>query len=153
DEHRKQRTRRSHHVIGGDDIGALVAGKLSVVLERAVECRAQTLLMSAAIGCRYGVAVGRDEPVFAAEPGDRPFDRAVAAGPGDLAGEDFLRHPRRLADTLFEKVLEAARKVKNRALRRLLVLDMRGVAAPANLDTAIEIGLGTRHAEKPRGTE
>src|SRR5687767_15128736 len=104
--------------------------------------------MRAAIGRRNGVAVGRDEAVFAAEPGDGPFDRAMAAGLRHLAGEYLIRDARPAFQTLFEKILEAAGEMQHRLFRRLLVLDMRGIARPADLDAAEEIGLGTRHAEE-----
>ena len=73
--------------------GALgLADALGMVLQAAQQRDAQALLMRAAFGRRDGVAVGVDEAVIhAAQPGDRPFERAVAAGLLDLAGEDRSR--------------------------------------------------------------
>ena len=70
---------RRHHVIRGDDGGALVLGHLGIVADRAGERGAEALLMRAALGRGDGVAVGGGEAVIAAEPGHRPFDRAVAS--------------------------------------------------------------------------
>ena len=67
-----------HDVVGGDDGGALVAGQVGVGLEAAEQHVAEPRLVRAALGRRDRVAVGADKTV-AGEPGDRPFDRAVAA--------------------------------------------------------------------------
>src|SRR5687767_12189850 len=109
--------------------------------------------MGAAVRRRDGVAIGRDEAVIAAEPGDRPFDRAMAAGLRHLAGKDLVRHAWPALETLIEEILEAAREMQHRLFRRLLVLDMGGITGPADLDAAEQIGFGTRHAEKPRARE
>src|SRR5690349_14373133 len=105
--------------------------------------------MRAAIGRRDGVAIGRDEAVFAAEPGDRPFDRAMAAGLRYLPGEYLIRRARPAVEALPETGLEAAREMQHGRSRRLLVLDVGRIAGPAEFDPAKEIGLGARHAEQP----
>ena len=46
--------------------------------------------MRAAIGRRDRVAIGMDETIVVGEPGDRPFERAMAAGSFNLAGEDLV---------------------------------------------------------------
>jgi hypothetical protein len=79
DENREQCARRRHHVVRGYDRRALVLGHFRIVADGAGECRPEALLMRAALRRRDGVAVGRGEPVIAAEPGHRPFDRAVAS--------------------------------------------------------------------------
>ena len=64
--------------------GALVlADAVGVILEAAQQRGAQAGFMRAAVRRRDGVAVGIEEAVGVGGPGDRPFDRAVAAG---LAG-------------------------------------------------------------------
>jgi hypothetical protein len=104
-EHRQHGAGGRHHVVGGDDGGALVAFELGIAFsERARQRDAQALLMGAALGRGHGVAVGADEAVGAAEPGDRPFDRAVAAGLGHLAGEHLVGDARLALDGLGEIV-------------------------------------------------
>ena len=87
DEDREERGGRGHDVVGGDGAGALVAGQLGVGLQALGQRGAEARLVGAALAGRDGVAVGADEAV-AGEPGDRPFDGAVAAGLVGAAGED-----------------------------------------------------------------
>src|SRR6185503_9346600 len=89
-----------------------------------------------------------DEAVIAGEPGNRPFDRAMSTGLRYFAREDFVSNPRLALQAFLEKILQAAREVKHRIFGRVLVLDARGVAMPADLDTAEEIGFRARHAEQ-----
>ena len=70
--------------------GALVAGELGIGAEAAEEGGAQARFVRAAFGGRDGVAVGVEEAV-AEGPGDRPFDRAVAAGLADAGPRRFRR--------------------------------------------------------------
>src|SRR5690348_17894986 len=51
----------------------------SVILQAAQQRAAQAGFMRAAVGCRHGVGVGRQEPVGIGGPGDRPFAGAMRA--------------------------------------------------------------------------
>ena len=118
-----------------------------IAAQRPGERRAEALLVRAALGRRDGVAVGGREAVVAAEPGHRPFDRAVPAFLLDAAGEDLVDHARLALQTLGQEVLQPAGEMEHRLGGRVLVLDEGGIAGPADLDAAEEIGLGARHAE------
>ena len=99
--------------------------------------------MGAALGRGDGVAVGVEKSVLIAEPGESPFDRAVPAGPFDLAGEDVRRDPRATLDAAFQKVLEAAREMERGFGGRVVAgIDQLRRAGPADLDAAEEIRLG-----------
>ena len=89
DEHREHRRRAGHHVFARHRGGALaLADALGMVLERPQQRAAQAGFMGAAVPGRNGVAIGGDEAVGIADPGDRPFDGAVGAGPAGFAGEN-----------------------------------------------------------------
>ena len=114
---------------------------------------AETRFMGAAFGCRDRVAVGVDEPV-ATEPGDGPFQRAVAALFFAFAGK-CLAGDLEVAIELFgEIVLEAAGKMEDGFFRRVVLLaDQFGCTIPADLYAAEQIRLGTSHAEQARRLE
>ena len=81
------------------------------------------------------------KPSPAAEPGNGPFDRPVAAGLGDLAGEDVVGDAIIAFDCVGKVVLEAAGKVQSGFRRCLIVVtDQCGITLPADLDTAKQIG-------------
>ena len=108
--------------------------------------------MGAAFAGRDGVAVGAEIAV-AGKPGDRPFDRAMAALLLGPAGED--RHDGLLLAELGGEVIgEAARKVERRLLgNAVLAVEELGCALPADLDPAEEVGLGAGHGEQALGLE
>src|SRR6478609_8078755 len=110
--------------------------------------------MGATVWGRHGVAIRVEKSVFARDPGDRPFHRAVAFALITPAGEDLLGDRLLPLDAARQKILKPAREVEDRALRRLLVAcEQRSGARPADLDAAEEVGLGARHAEQPRRCE
>ena len=78
---------------------------------------AQARLVRAAVGRRDGVAIGVDEAVVVGEPGHGPFDRAVAAGLVDLAGEGAL-DDRVLALDVGGEIVAAGRRGSGTRLRR-----------------------------------
>ena len=67
------------HVVGDDLRRLLVADALAEFAQALRERAAQAVLVRAAVGRRNGVAVGLRERVGIGDPGDRPFDGAVAA--------------------------------------------------------------------------
>src|SRR6185503_14393061 len=78
----------------------------------------------------------------------------MAAGFRYAPGEDLIGDTGFAGEAVFEKILQAARKVKCRALGyRVLVLNVGGIADPADLHPAKEIGLGPRHTIEPCGIE
>ncbi len=105
--------------------------------------------MGAAVGRWNGVAIGGREAVIAAEPGDGPFDIAVAAFLFHLAREDFIDDAGFAFEAFLEEILQAAGEMQHGFFRRFLVLDVGGIALPADFHAAEEIGFGARHAVKP----
>ena len=102
--------------------------------------------VGSAIGRRNGVAIGVDEAVLARQPGDRPFERAVTAGLGDLAEERLIDDQLLALDVEGEKILQAAGKAEHR-LGGDLGVDEGGRATPADFDAAEQIGFRARHLE------
>ena len=104
--------------------------------------------MCAAVRRRDRVAIGMNEAVVFGEPGDRPFERAVAALAADLAGKSFGGDAILLLDFAGEIIGEAAGEAECR-LRRYVGsgLDQFLSAFPADFDAAEEVGLGARHPE------
>ncbi len=119
DEDGEHRRAGRHHVVGGDLRHALrLADALGMVAQAAQQRDAQALLMGAALGRGNGVAVGGGETVLARrQPGDRPFERAMATLAGDLAGEDRLGDEVLALDLAGEIVAQAAGEAEHR-LRR-----------------------------------
>ena len=148
DEDRQHADRGDHHVVGGDRGGALVAGEFGIGLQPLGQRDAQARFMGAAVRRRDGVAVGADRRISAI-PGDRPFQRAVAAGTLGLAGEDVAVDAMFLAERGLQIVLEAAGEVKHGLFRGIGAFDQRSRADPADLDAAEQIGLGAGHAVEP----
>ena len=109
--------------------------------------------MRAALGRGNGVAVGGRETVIAAEPGHSPLHGAVASFLLDTTREYLVRHAVLALDALGQEVLQPAGEVKHCLVRRLFVLDERGIAGPADLDATEEIGLRPRHLVEPRRQE
>ena len=150
DEHRQHGSRGAEHVVGRHLRHALVAGQLAIAAQALGERRAQAGLMGAAVGGRHGVAIGTQEPVVAGDPGDRPLDRARAFGLLHAAGEHFVGDGLLAVDAVGQKILEPAREMEHRAVRRVAVAgQLRLGARPADLHAAEQIGLGARHAEQP----
>ena len=153
DEDGDQRRAGHHHVVGGEHGRALgLANPFGMVAQAAQQRRAQPCLVGAAIGGGYGVAVGMDEATLVGEPGDRPFERAVAARLRDLAGEHRLGDERLAGGVLRERVLQTAGEVEHRLARQSALVVQRGIV-PADLHASEEVGLGARHAEQARGLE
>ena len=127
---------------------------LGVLAQAAQQRDAQAVLVRAAFGRRHRVAVRGREPVLVRHPGDRPFQRAVAAGLGDLAGEDLVGDQLLALDVVEQVVLQAVRELEGRFRRNVVdALDQRRRAFPADLDAAEQIGLGARHLEQAAGLE
>ena len=152
DEDRQHASRRNHHVFGGDDRGALVLCQLGIGFQALGERNAEARLMRAAFGRGNGVAIGMHDAV-ATVPGDRPFERTVAAGLFRLAGKDFAGDGEFLAHGRLKIILQSAGEVEHGLFRRFRALDQRRIAGPADFDAAEQIGLGARHAEKPGRVE
>ncbi len=105
--------------------------------------------MSAAILRRDGVAIGGQKAVGIGGPRHSPLAGAVGTDASGFAGEDVRMHQGVGMNGGAEVILQAAREVK-RVLGRHIVdaLQQRRVTAPANLDPAEQIGLGTSHLEQ-----
>ena len=155
DEHREHAAGADHHVVLRDVRRALaLAGALGVIAQAARQRGAQARLVRAAVLGRDRVAVGGDEPVRVRDPRDRPFDRAVAAGLANLAGEDVGMDQRGAVQRRGEEVGQPALEVEGLLLRHVVdAREQRLVARPADLDAAEEIGLGARHLEHARRLE
>ena len=110
--------------------------------------------MRAALRRRHGVAVGLYEAVLVGEPGDGPFDAAVAAFLLNAAGKDVLRDRREALDARRKKIAKAAGEMENGLLRHVRVAVQKlGRAGPADFDAAEEVGLRARHLENAHGLE
>ena len=135
----------------GDDAGGALAlaDALGVVLQAAQQRAAHAGLMGAAVLRRHGVAIGGHETVGVGGPRDRPFAGAVGADPSGFAGEDVRMHQGVGVNSGAEVILQSADEVK-RVLGGHIVeaLQQGRIAAPADLDAAEQIGLGTRHLEQ-----
>ena len=154
DEHRQHAAGADHDVFAGDGAGALaLAGALGVILQAAQQRGAQAGLVGAAVRRRNGVAIGVQEAVGVGGPGDRPFDRAVAAGLARAAGENIGMHQRRAFEIAGEIVLQAFGEMERGLFRHVVAVEQFLGAMPANLDAAIEIGFRARHLEDARGLE
>ena len=150
DEHRQHRRAGRHHVVGRDLRHALLlADPFGVVAQAAQERDAQAVLVRTAFRRRNRVAVGGGEAVLGRHPGDRPFERAVAAGLRDLAGEHLVGDEFLSLDVAGEIVLQPVREAEARLGRNGVGAgEKRRRAAPADLDAAEEIGLRARHLEQ-----
>src|SRR5690606_18716379 len=90
----------------------------------------------------------------AAEPGHRPFERAVAPLLVAFACKDFAGNLKIVAKRGGQIILETAGEMEDRPGRRLvLFLDARRVADPADFDAAEQISFRARHAVETRRLE
>ena len=154
DEQRQHRAGTAAEIIRIHRAGLLAADHLAVGLQAAQQAGAQSRFMAAAFRRRHGVAIGVEETVFVERPGDRPFDAAVFVGKLGLADEGLRRQGLALFQGGREEVLQAVGKVDVVLLRRGVAFFQQAlVAGPADFDTAVEIGLGARHAVEARRTE
>ena len=119
-EHREHGGSGDHHIIGGDDRGALVAGEFRIGLEAAGERDAQPRFMGAAFAGRNGIAIGIDETITAI-PGDSPLHGAMAAGFFRLTGKHLARDLKILAERGAKIILEAAREMEDSLIRRRIL--------------------------------
>ena len=110
--------------------------------------------MRAAVGRRNGVAIGVDKAVVLGQPGDRPFQRAVALGLFHPADEELVGDLLLALDVGGEIVLQAAGEVENRLGRGLAGgVEQARRAFPADFHAAEQIGLGAGHLEDARRAE
>ena len=152
DEQREQQHGAGHDVLGGDLRRAAVVGELAIGLEAAGQPGAHPRLMRAAFRRGHGVAVEGLEAFLVHRPGDRPFDTAAFA---ELVLADEGQGGQRLApfEQRGEIIGKPAGEMEPLLLRHLLGPVDGGVAPPADLDAAEEIGLGARHAVEGRRLE
>src|SRR5690348_354616 len=109
--------------------------------------------MRAALGRWDRVAIGMAEAVlFLLRPDDRPFDAAAIREFGSPE-KRLWRQQRPVGEARGEEIAEPVRKMQPRFLRYAVGPRQRGIATPANLDTAEQIRLRTRHAVKERRPE
>jgi len=154
DEDRQHGAGAAAEVVRVHRAGLLVAGHLGIGLQAAQQAGAQAGLVAAALGCRHGIAVGVEEAVLVERPGDRPFDAALLVGELRFADEGLRRQGLALVQRRGEEILQAVGEVDVVLFRRLVVLlQQRLVAGPADLDAAVEISLGARHAVEPGRAE
>src|SRR6185437_10377801 len=110
---------------------------------------AQSGFMGAAVRRRDRIAIGMDEAIVFAKPGDRPFERAMPAAFLDLAGKALLRDEILTFNVLRKIILEAAGEVEDGFRREIgRSIEQGRAAMPADLDAAEEIGLCPRHAKQ-----
>ena len=93
------------------------------------------------------------EPVGLGEPGGGPFDPPGAAGEIGFAGPDLGHGAGGVAGILLQAVAQAAGEVQHRFGRRVVALEQRRVAGPADLDAAKQVGLRAAQAIEPRRAE
>ena len=110
--------------------------------------------MGAAFRRRHSVTIAGIHAIGIADtgsdPSDGPFHTAVAAGFLHFTGKGLRRDDSATADLLFQIVLQPIgefQRVFSRAF--FFVLNQRRVAAPANFNTAKQIGFGFRHRIEP----
>src|SRR3546814_10516158 len=85
--------------------------------------------------------------VLVERPGERPLHAALLVGELRLADEGLRRQRLALLQRRGEKVGEPVGEVDVVLLRRMVALFQKAlVAVPADLDAALETGLGARHA-------
>ena len=156
DEDADQAARLCDHILCGQEAGALLAHEFRIGLESPGEGRAEAGLVRPAFGRGDGVAVGLEEAVSFAEacagPGYGPLHLARIALPLEAAGEGLGGHRLQVLDPLCKVIRQAVGEPQDR-FRRGLVVDERGIAGPADLDAAEQIGLGAGHAVKAGGPE
>ena len=152
DEDREQRAGPAHHVVRRDRAGAAIVGHLAVGLQALGHRRAKAGLVRAALRRRHCVAVGVQERFAIFRPGDGPFDPPAVVGQRDASGERRRRDAAAFLKAGVQEVLQPAGEVQDR-FRRRVVLQLLGVALPADFDTAKQIGLGPRHAVQPGRVE
>ena len=134
-ENGKHRSRRAHHVFGRDLLRLLAAGQFAVGPEALIERLSQAVLVRAAFGRRDGVAVGERKTVLVGNPGNRPFDRSVAAFLFDAARKNILRDVRLAFDRARQVIAQSTGEMKNGFGGRL-VLDQLRRTLPADFDAA-----------------
>ena len=87
-----------------------------------------------------------------AGPGHGPFHRPAFVLALHPPGKGLGRHGFDLAHPFLQIVGQAVREVEGR-FGQGLVVDARGIAAPADFHAAEQVGLGARHPVEPRGLE
>ena len=122
DEHARS---RDHHVVGGDDCGALVLRQFGIGLQALGQRDAEAGLMRATFRRRNGVAIGMHDAV-AAIPGDGPFERSRGRPVSSVLPAKISRVTvNSLPDRRLKIVLQAAGEVEHRLVRRLRAFDQR----------------------------
>ena len=152
DEDREHGRAGGHHVIGIDLRHAPgLVDALGMVAQAPQQRHAHAALMRAALRRRDRVAIGGGKSVLdSAQPGDGPFQRAVAAGLLHLAGEDLIGNELLARDLGGKIILEPVGILEHRLGGHAVAGEL-GRTVPANLDTAEKIGFRARHAQQPRG--
>ncbi len=124
DEHAQHDLCSRDHVLGADLLGLAVVHQLGKGAQALGQCRAQALLMRAAIGRGHGVAVPAGCPVGPQRPGHRPFDPPlrlpvlsgkILAAREELGGHAFA--PRHL---LGQMIGQPAGELEYRLLRHAI---------------------------------
>ncbi len=118
DEDGKHADAGNHHIVGGYAGRAFVLRHLGVVLQPLGQRDAKTRLVRAAFRGGNGIAIGMDLRV-AAVPGDRPFQRAVAACLVRLAGKNLARDGKLIAHRRFEIIFQAAGEMEDGLFRNI----------------------------------
>src|SRR5215472_13937799 len=134
-----------------------MADELAIGANAAGQGLAQPRLMRAAFRRRNRIAIGMAEAVlFLFRPHDGPFDAATlirAIRKIDLAEKRLRRQQCAVFKARREKIAKPVREMQPRLLRHAVWARHRGIAAPADLDTAKQIRLRARYAVEERRAE
>src|SRR5271169_39961 len=153
DEQRQKHRRPAGHVFPRRLGAATMADELAIAFDPAQQCAAQTGFVGPAFGSRNGVAVRVIETsLFVLGPRNRPFDLATL-GEISLAEEGARGQHRLTVEAGGEEIAEPAGEMQPRLCRNVGRTRQRGVTAPADFETAEQIGLRSRHAIEHGGTK
>ena len=154
DEDRQLGGHRRQQVLGRHLRRLAVAPVLAPCPQPLQQRGAEPRFMRAALRRRHRVAVGVQEPLPVLQPRNRPFRLAGRlARQCRLAGPDLGQHLPGRADVFHQAVAQAAGEMQHRLGRDVGPLQQCGIALPADLNAAEQIGLGAAQAVQPHRAE
>ena len=145
---------RQHRRNGAEQIFRRHIGSTLFLFEFAIgaqafdQRRTKARFMRAALRGWDGIGVGVQKPIAAFHPTRRPFNASRTFGKFCLARPGSGHHGGAAFQSGGQEIRKPAREMQH-GLRRCFILDQRGIASPADFNTAIQIRLGSAEAIKP----